>query len=298
MSELTRMHRIEANGLEIAYLDAGLGPTVLLFHGFPDIAPTFDGLIERLTASGFRCVAPWTRGYWPTSSGRYYDVGTLVADAVALIDMLALDRVFVVGHDWGADMGYGLSAACPERVAAAGILAVPHDRALQPSRLASFDQLRRSFYMWLFQLSPLAEETVARDRFAFLRRLWDEWSPGWSPPEEHLDAVVQTFERPGVLSAALSYYRAPFDRTLEDPALDALRERTRATIEVPTILLLGDRDECLAPSMAVGSEAAFEGPYRIETLESCGHFPQLEATDRVAERLIAWFREPHGDPGG
>jgi pimeloyl-ACP methyl ester carboxylesterase len=298
MSDTTNVRMVEANGLEVAYLDAGRGAPVLLFHGFPDIALTFVPLIERLTAAGFRCVAPWTRGYWPTSSGRFYDVGTLVADALALMDAVDVDRAHVVGHDWGADVAYGLSAACPDRVAATAILAVPHDRALQPNRLASFDQLRRSFYMWLFQLSPLAEEIVAEDRCCFVRRLWHEWSPGWDPPPDHLDAVVETLERPGVLSAALSYYRAPFDAALVNPALQALRERTRATIRVPTLLLLGERDECLAPAMAAGSQAAFDGPYRVATLESCGHFPQLEATERVAEHLTAWFGNPPGDTPG
>lgn len=286
-----RLHTIDANGLEIAYLDAGRGDPVLLFHGFPDIAPTFVPLAEQMCESGFRCIAPWTRGYWPTATGRFYDVGTLVADAIALIDALAVDRAYVVGHDWGADIAYGLSAAHPDRFAAAAVLAVPHDRALQPNRLASFDQLRRSFYMWLFQLSPLAEEIVSKDRFAFVRRLWREWSPRWTPPPEHLDAVVATLERPGVLRAALSYYRALFDQTLADPALEDLRERTRATIPVPTVLLLGERDDCLDPSLETGSEAAFDGHYHVEKLTSCGHFPQLEATDRVAELVGTWFRE-------
>lgn len=196
--------RLSIDGRDIAYLEVGSGDPMLLFHGFPDIATTYLPVAERLARRGHRCIMPWLRGYWPSSAAEHYDVGSLVADALGLIDALGLNSVGVVGHDWGADVAYGLSAAQPARVRACVALAVPHPRALGPNRLASFEQLRRSFYVWMFQLPDVAEDVVARDDFAFLRRLWHGWSPGWEPPHEHLDEVMRTLGRPGVARAGMS----------------------------------------------------------------------------------------------
>jgi pimeloyl-ACP methyl ester carboxylesterase len=290
-------HRLRIGDLELSYFEIGSGNPVLLFHGFPDVATTYVPLAESLAREGFRCIAPWLRGYWPSTTARHYDLGALVADAVGLMDALELPSVQVVGHDWGADIAYGLSAATPERVEAAVALAVPHSDALGPNRLASFQQLRRSFYMWLFQLTGLAEEVVRRNDFELLRQLWAEWSPGWGPPAVHLDEVIDTFRHDGVLSAALSYYRAVFDESLRDPMHDDLREAAARPIEVPTILLLGEHDGCIDPDMAAGAERAFRSSYETRVLAGCGHFLHLERTEAVAQLIATWFGRPSGRAG-
>jgi pimeloyl-ACP methyl ester carboxylesterase len=282
--------RVRVGDVELAYLEVGVGEPVLLFHGFPDVATTFLPLAERLGAAGFRCIAPWLRGYWPSSAGRHYDVGSLVGDALGLMDALGLDSARVVGHDWGADVAYGLCAVRPERTSAAVVLAVPHSAALGPNRLASFEQLQRSFHMWMFQLPGLAEQVVEANDFDFLRRLWADWSPGWDAPSSHLEEVLDCFRHDGVPTAALSYYRAVFDKTLSDPALEDVRSAAARPIEVPTLLLLGERDRCIALEMAAGAERAFRAEYAACTLPSCGHFPHLERPDEVAELAIDRFR--------
>ena len=104
----------------------GVNLTGALGHGFPDIATTFLPLMEHLVPAGYRCVAPWLRGYWPTDTARYYDEGTLLADAIALLEALELAPVFVIGHDWGADIAYGLATARPDLVHRVVAMAVPH----------------------------------------------------------------------------------------------------------------------------------------------------------------------------
>ena len=284
--------------LDIAFLDVpGVdrrpdGPTIVLFHGFPDIATTFVPLIERLSEAGHRCVAPWLRGYHPTGTGGYTDQGTLLADAIGLIDALGLETVRVVGHDWGADIAYGLAAARPQQVAGCVAIAVPHTRPLRRNRRGDFDQLRRQFYVWLFQVGDLAERTLPQDNWAFVRRLWTEWSPGWEAPADHLDEVVRTLARPGVLDTALGYYRALFDPARVDPSRANLRRAVEEDdILVPTLLLMGERDGCVSPAMAVGGEEVFRAPYRVDVLPGCGHFLHLERPDDVATRILGWFAE-------
>ncbi|MEM9193517.1 MAG: alpha/beta fold hydrolase, partial [Myxococcota bacterium] len=95
---------LTANGLRFAFLEEGQGPLVLLIHGFPDTAHTWDDLRPRIAERGYRVVSPWTRGYHPTGIPPDDADGlTLGLDVVAWIDRLSDDgTAIVVGHDWGA----------------------------------------------------------------------------------------------------------------------------------------------------------------------------------------------------
>jgi pimeloyl-ACP methyl ester carboxylesterase len=284
------LRTVRAGGLDIGYLDEGRGPVILLVHGFPDIATTFVPLMERLAAAGHRVIAPWLRGYYPTTSGRFFDEGTLVADAIALLEALGIDRVDAVGHDWGADVVYGLGAVRSDSVRTAVAMAVPHTVALRANRRKAYRQLQRSFYVWMFQVSGLAETVVPEADWAFIRNLWRDWSPGWQPPEEHIRAVVETLSRPGVLAAVLSYYRALFDPGLRDPErAELLAAVEEGPVRVPTLLLMGANDGCVGREMAEGAEAAFEADYRLESLGGVGHFLHLEKPDRVAGLVLRWI---------
>ncbi|MES4793201.1 MAG: alpha/beta hydrolase, partial [Chloroflexota bacterium] len=102
-----------ANGVEFAYLTAGDGPLALLLHGFPDTAHTWRHLLPELAAAGFRVVAPWMRGYAPSSLAPddCYQSGALGADAIALHEALGGDTdAVLVGHDWGAVAAYAAAA--------------------------------------------------------------------------------------------------------------------------------------------------------------------------------------------
>jgi len=288
MSHEVARKKTRVGDLEIAYLELGEGPAVCLYHGFPDIATGFLPVARDLAEAGYRCIIPWLRGYAPSALARHYDVGTLVADANGLLATLELEQVHLVGHDWGGDVVYGLSAARPELVASTVVLAVPHSRALRANRLADFEQLRLSFYQWLFQLD-FAEEVVSRDDFVFIRNLWREWSSGWVPPSDHLDDVIETLQRPGVLTAALTYYRTALGHAPADARVEELRKSTEGDISVPTLLLLGTRDRCLLPRMSRGAESAFAGPYRSESLDA-GHFLHLQCPHEVSKVAAEWFK--------
>ena len=103
------------------------GPVVLLLHGFPDRAATFDAMIGALAAAGFRAIAPTMRGYEPSSQPADGDhsLVTLADDVVAWLDALGIDRAHIVGHDWGAATTYLAITRHPERFERAVTLAVP-----------------------------------------------------------------------------------------------------------------------------------------------------------------------------
>jgi hypothetical protein len=127
-SHLPKQGRIRANGLEFGYLEAGEGPLALCLHGFPDSAWTWRVVLLALAGAGYRAIAPWTRGYAPTSipTDPNYQVGALVQDAIALHKALGGDsQPILVGHDWGAYAAYGAAAFVPQRRRRVVTIAVP-----------------------------------------------------------------------------------------------------------------------------------------------------------------------------
>jgi pimeloyl-ACP methyl ester carboxylesterase len=78
-------------------------PTALCLHGFPDFAPSFRPTLEALAARGWHALAPWMRGYAPSTLDGPYDADSLAADVLAMVEQVSpRGPVALVGHDWGA----------------------------------------------------------------------------------------------------------------------------------------------------------------------------------------------------
>lgn len=285
-----REGRVEANGIEFAYLEEGDGPLVLLLHGFPDDARTWSHQLPAIAAAGYRAVASYLRGYPPTEvpAGGHYDTSTLALDLRAMIDVFGGDPAFVVAQDWGAAATYAATAAFPAHFRRVVVTALPHPRALV--RIGGdYDQIRRSFYVWFFLLQGFPEAALAQDGFAFVERLWRDWSPGLRD-DDQVANVKETLAKPGAIEGALSYYRAMFDPARWDPALEDVRAAAARPIEVPTLFVHGADDGCLAPQFVLGAEDAFAGEYRVEVLDGCGHFLHRERPEDVTKLILDWFR--------
>jgi pimeloyl-ACP methyl ester carboxylesterase len=281
------VRRIQAGGLEFAYLEAGHGPLALCLHGFPDCAHTWDELLPALAERGFRAVAPWLRGYAPTevpSDGRY-QAGALVGDAIALHEALGGDgQAVIIGHDWGAIAAYGAAAAAPERWRRAVTLAIP-PTALTARALFDYDQLRLFWYQFFFT-HPLAEQVVAGNDHAFIDRLWAEWSPGFEPPGERLEQVKEALRAGEHLTAALGYYRALYDPSRHDPALAELQQSLLAVPPQPVLYLHGQDDGCVLASLGEGAEGYLSPGSRRTVVPGTGHFLHLEAPEVVIPAIL------------
>ncbi len=283
---------VTARGLTFHTLEEGEGPLVLCLHGFPDHARSFRHQLPALAAAGYRAVAPAMRGYAPTGpapDGRY-QTAALAEDAVALIEALGYDDAVVFGHDWGALAAYGAALAAPTRVRKLVTAAVPYGAQVTTAFMTSYDQQRRSWYMFFFQ-TPFADVALAHDDFAFLERLWRDWSPGWRLPAEEMAALKETFRQPGVAAAALGYYRAMFDPSRQDPALAALQNRMMIEpIEAPTMVLHGADDGCMGAELLDGMAAYFPRGLRVEIVPHTGHFLHQEDPERVNALVLDFLR--------
>lgn len=263
---------VEANGLTFAYLEDGSGPLVLMLHGFPDTAHTWDDLRSRVAAKGYRAVSPFMRGYRPTAiPARDTDQETLARDTIALIDALGAAQAVVIGHDWGAMAAYGAAALAPERVKKLFVLAIPHPGALKPSPKKLWGVRHFAVYKL-----PGAPERFARNDFAALPAICRRWSPNWSPTVEEFDAVRSAFSDRASLNAAFGYYRK-----LSPIPSASLKKR----ITVPTVAFAGRTDPVAEPADYRHASRMFTGDYIVEEVDG-GHFMHREHPDTFAERLL------------
>ena len=267
--------RIKIGGdLALRVLDESDGPPVLLLHGYPDRAEMWRYVAARLRAAGRRTIAPDLRGFGESSApprrGDYH-IDLVVDDLIAILDGLGLDEpVDVIGHDWGAFAGWALCLAHPDRISRYVALATGHPAAYLR---AGLDQLRKSAYIFIWQIPGLTERALSENGFRRFRL----GTAGRHPDLEH---AVADLSRPGRLTAGLNWYRANYL-----PAAFRRWENCR----VPTLGVSGSEDKYLGEAQMIGSAKYVDAPWRYARLEGVGHWLPLEAPDAVADLAIEWL---------
>jgi pimeloyl-ACP methyl ester carboxylesterase len=267
---------VEANGLRHAYVEEGQGPLVLMFHGFPDTAETWDEIRPAVAAAGFRVVTPHLRGYAPSGIPDHdTDARTQGEDVLALITALGAERAHVVGHDWGASLVFSASALGPEKLISLVAMGIPHPAAIVPT-----PGILWGIRHFVSYKMPGAVERFARDDFAEVDVLCKRWSPTWDFGPEDMAAIKEAFGQPGCLNAALGYYRAA-------PLLVPGWLKTR--LAMPTMVFAGRDDPIIRPeAFERGSKLADAG-YEVVTVPG-GHFLHRESPAAVIDNLIRFLK--------
>lgn len=277
-----QQHAATIGDLELSWLEWGPsdGRLALCVHGFPDTPHTWRHLGPKLAEDGYRVVAPWLRGYAPSQvpSDGNYRISALVGDVAGLVDHLgdtggSGETPVLIGHDWGAIIGYAAVASDPTHFARLIALAVPPLGTVMAGFM-TFRQIRRSWYMFVFQ-HALAEGIVAADDLAFIDELWAEWSPGFDATVD-LAHVKDALRDPANLSAALGFYRAMLgtpDPATASPIDAAVFEPS----PVPTLYIHGETDGCMGVELVgMAASALPVAGSRVEIVPGVGHFSQLE----------------------
>jgi pimeloyl-ACP methyl ester carboxylesterase len=248
---------------------------VLLLHGFPDSSALWRHQVAALTGAGMRAIAPDLRGFGqsdkPAEVGAYR-VGRSVADMVALLDALEIERAHVVAHDWGAAVGWALAAFVPDRVDRFVAMSVGHPATREGRTLES---RKRAWYQLLFQFEE-AEALLQRDDWTLFRE--------WAASHPDLEARIEALSEPGALTAGLGWYRANVH-----PARDLDPPRAVPPVQAPTLALWSDGDIYLVEDSMLRSAEHVAGPWRYERIEGASHWMQLDAPDRINQLLLEFL---------
>jgi pimeloyl-ACP methyl ester carboxylesterase len=273
------------DGFRLAYDRAGAGPPVILLHGWPGSRHDYRDVVPLL-ADAADVVVPDLRGFG--ESDRHDDPPAYSADGQAagilgLIDELALERPIVVGYDVGSRIAQAIARARPEAVQALVVsppLPGVGARVLSPSA-------QREFWYQPFHQLALAEHLIdgRPDAIrAYLRHFWEHWSaPGWAPPPEHLDVLVELYARPGAFSASIAWYRAGAGTVAQAQA-----ERPPApTDRIATATrVLWPAHDPLFPVQWADRVGEFFAHADVRVLPDAGHFVPLEAPQDVAAAVL------------
>ena len=291
-----RQRFVRANGIDFELAeagDAGSRKLALCLHGFPELNYSWRFQMPLLADQGWRVWAPNLRGYGATSQSkgvRSYGLDHLTDDVGALIDAAAaespVDEVLLIAHDWGAIIAWAFAilngkAARPRPVVRLVIMNVPHPKVFA-RELRRWRQLKKSWYVYFFQLPRLPERFMGAEDAAGIRRAFHGMAvdKGRFGPEV-LDVYAAAAQRPGALTAMINYYRAfiryPWAVRLGD-----------ARIEIPTLMIWGEEDAALGIGCTVGTEK-WVPKLELHRLPQVSHWVQQEAPEKVNAILSDWL---------
>lgn len=269
-------------------------PVLVFLHGFPEGAFIWDELLEHFAAAGFRCVAPNLRGYEHSSAPgevEAYRTKHLVADLAGLIDSLGGKARAVIAHDWGGAVAWAFAALSPRALEHLVIINSPHPATFLRELRESPVQQAASAYMH-FLCRPDAEALLAADDF---RRLWpffinmgaaDPARPGGGWLTDGVRERYRAVWNCG-MTGGCNYYRASPLRPPtgpDDPVLTLSLPPQAVTIQVPTLVIWGERDDALPAALLDGLDA-FVPNLRIVRVPEATHWIVHEQPARVADEI-------------
>jgi pimeloyl-ACP methyl ester carboxylesterase len=280
--------------LQMHYLAAGPrdAPRVLLLHGFPDFSYTWREIVPLL-AGEYRVIAPDLRGYAATAKPRKgYDLDNLAADILAFADASAkadgapdATPTHLIGHDWGAAIGWWTVLAAPQRFTSFTALSVPHPRTFNEFLERSPEQRKRSRYMRLLTFpgvpaviagmrdkkrkSLYRDDLARKDAFGDVELIW------------YRTAFDSTWETRG----PLRYYQQKFRRAKANNAA----ARARPKVTTPVLVLWGQQDKYLMWAMAAEScKYVEDGKCTVHVFPDVSHWPHWDDPQGVVQRWRAF----------
>ena len=249
------------------------GAPVVLLHGFPESAASWEPVSARLNESGLRTYAPNQRGYSPGARPDgvdSYRIDHLVADVIGLLDALDLDTAHLVGHDWGAAVAWVVAARHPDRINSLTTVSVPHPGAFGWALREDADQKERSSYIRLLRMEGKAERVLLDDNAHSLRAMF-----GDVVPPALVDRHVALLSEPGALTAALNWYRAMTSDFEATPA-----------VTVPTTYVWSTGDIALGRAGAERCGEFVDAPYEFVVLDGATHWIPEQRPDALAEAIL------------
>ena len=282
--------RVEANGMRFNVLEAGSGDRLALcLHGFPELAYSWRHQLPVLAGEGWRVWAPDLRGYGLSDRpvGREeYAIEKLLDDVAGLCDASGARETWLVAHDWGGVIAWLFAMRRLRPLARLTIMNLPHPACFERALSHGFRQRLRSWYAFFFQLPWVPEKLLGAGRAAMVGRAFREMAVNKANfPESVLDVYRRAALEPGALTAMVNYYRAFVSGG------GARRQRSLGypKIDVPTLVIWGERDTALGVETLQGTEQ-YVSNLTLHRLPNASHWVQQDAPEEVSALLVAWSR--------
>ncbi|KAF0287449.1 Epoxide hydrolase 4 [Amphibalanus amphitrite] len=275
-------------GIKLHYVEKGdrSKPLLLLLHGFPAFWFCWHYQLKALSQH-YWVVAVDMRGYGESAKpeGRdSYDRQLVAQDLFHLVLSLGRQSCTVIGHDWGGIIAYELARLRSSLVEKLIIINAPHPDAMEEVLQHSWDQMFRSWYIYLFQLPWLPEQVMQLDDFNMFTKMFHENpSARHHYPPEMVDAYKYTFGEPGALTPPLNYYRQSFGWRWHrgEPA-------QVARVTCPLLVIWGERDRALSPLLATMA-ARYADRFSVHLLPNASHWAMMEEPEEVNEAIRSFI---------
>ena len=281
-----RVFHINGIALHVVLAGPAGGKPLVFLHGFPEFWFSWRHQIDHFVSSGYRLIIPDQRGYNLSDKPAgiaSYSIDMLAKDVVGVLDTVTDSKAFVVGHDWGAVVTWYLAARYSERISRTAMLSVPHPRVFIKNLIMNPVQLRRSWYLFFFQLPWLPEFVLRRRDWALLVRALRDTSPRGVFSDADLEQYKESWSRTGALTAMLNWYRA----ALLHPSKFAVDPKV-SRVKVPALLIWGKNDQFAGEAMARESLHYCDDGH-LEIFETATHWVQHEQPAQVNTLLSQFF---------
>jgi pimeloyl-ACP methyl ester carboxylesterase len=278
-------HRfVSAGELKTHVAVAGEGDPVVLLHGWPEHWYAWRHVIPRL-AERHKVFAPDLRGFgWTDIAWTGFEKENMAEDVIRLLDALELDRVRIVGHDWGGWIGSLVALRHPERVRQLVVIGatLPWPRATPGNVIAA----RRLWYMGVLAAPFAAQRLLQHHPGALRRGIRKRAVQGGAFDKEDFRIYVRDLRSPTRARASALLYRTFLLRELLPVVFGRYR---KLRLEPPTLVLHGKGDHI--PARLSAKQDRHADDLRMEVVPDAGHFLPEERPDVVAEKVIEFFQE-------
>ncbi len=280
---------VDTNNIRLHCVTQGQGDLVLLLHGFPEFWYSWRYQIPAL-ARHFKVVVPDLRGYNDSDKPESgYDLDTLSADIRGLIERLGYSGAHVVGHDWGGAIAWHFAQKFPQSLNRLAVLNAPHPQRFVHELASNLDQLRRSWYVLAFQVPGIPEWLIQQNLTNFVKGVFQGQAVRKGAFSAEETKIYQAaLEKPGVLGAAINYYRQIFHHWAWNWG------QKLEPITAPTLVLWGEDDAFLSQKLIEGLDRLIAAPFKLKLIPHCGHWIQQEAPQTVNRELLEFLRKSPG----
>jgi len=282
-----RTEFVAANGLTFEVDKCGSGDKLAIcLHGFPEHSFSWRYQLPMLADLGFEAWAPNMRGYGRSSRPTAvsdYSLDNLVADVDGLIAASGHKDVVLIAHDWGAVVAWQFAMKKTRALSHLIICNVPHPRAMRDAMGNGFAQLRKSWYIFFFQIPWLPEFVLGRKRAQPVADLfYNSCVDKAMFPVEVREVYRRNASQPGALTAMINYYRSLIRNGRK------LASQPLSTIETPTLMIWGEEDVALTKETTYGTDK-YVKDFRIRYLPGVSHWVQQEAPQTVNAMIKAFL---------